>query len=274
MTLSVIIVNYNGRAVLPECLQSLQRYVGQIDFEVLVVDNASNDGSVEFLRKEFPWVTIIENSGNLGFAHGCNIGIRSSKGESILFLNADTRFQNDALAQLLDFFLKNPSVGLIGPRIVYTDGRFQPSCGTLPTALGEIRDKMLYALAKNNIAGVASFLERKYSKNGPVGWLTGACLLARREAVEAVHGFDEQIFMYFEDKDLCKRVAEAGWGVVYFPGAVVSHLLGKSSQGSDAVRLKRIYRTSQEYYYKKHLGTFDRAFLKAYLTIRSAVGLG
>lgn len=274
MTLSVIIVNYNGREVLPDCLESLQRFLGRIYFEVLVVDNASRDDSVEFLRKEFPWVAVIENSENLGFARGCNIGMSSSKGEMILFLNPDTRLQNDALTPLLDFLLKNPSVGLIGPRIVYTDGRFQPSCGKLPTALGEIRDKMLYALAKSNIAGVASLLERKYTNVRSVGWLTGACLLARREAVDAVQGFDERIFMYFEDKDLCKRIAEAGWSVVYFPGAIVSHLLGKSSQGSDSIRLRHIYRTSQRYYYKKHLGTFDRAFLKTYLMIRGAVGLG
>ena len=274
MRLSVIIVNYNGGEVLPECLANLKHFGCQDDCEVLVVDNASSDNSVGSLRDLFPWVTVIENGENLGFARGCNVGIRASKGRMILFLNPDTRFLNDALSALVDFLEKNPSLGLIGPRMVYPDGGFQLSCGSLPTAFREIRDKILYASAKKNVPGVRFLLDRTYGRVRTVGWLTGACLLGRREALEEVHGCDERIFMYFEDKDLCKRVAEAGWGVVYYPGAVVSHMLGKSSKDSDANRLRGIYRTSQRYYYEKHLGRLDRALLKVYLTLRSAIGFG
>lgn len=274
MRLSVVIVNYNGGEVLPECLSSLKESGCGNDCEVLVVDNASSDNSIGSLRDLFPWVTVIENRENLGFARGCNVGIRASRGRMILFLNPDTRFRNDALALFTDFLERNPSIGLIGPRMVYPDGGFQLSCGSLPTAFREITDKLLYASVEIGLPGVRFLLDRTYRRVRPVGWLTGACLLGRREALEEVDGFDERIFMYFEDKDLCKRVAEAGWGVVHYPGAVVSHMLGKSSRTSDADRLRGIYRTSQRYYYEKHLGTIDRALLKVYLALRSAIGFG
>lgn len=274
MTLSIIIVNYNGAGVLPDCLRSLRHVRPDKNDEVILVDNASGDNSVSMVHEQFPWVTVIEAGANLGFARGCNIGLHSSRGEAILFLNADTRFHDDALSPLVSLLESDPSAGLVGPRMVHPDGSFQLSCGPLPTAMREMRDKLVYALAARKVFGIRSALERKYREKQTVGWLTGACLLGRREALNQVGGFDENIFMYFEDKDLCKRVAGAGWGVIYLPEVSVVHLLGKGSEGAGNRRLRALYRTSQRYYYQKHLGVFDQFTLRLYLAGRSVFQRG
>jgi GT2 family glycosyltransferase len=272
MTVSIVIVNYNGRNVLPDCLDSLQTNVQRDDVEILVVDNASTDGSVSLIRQSFPSVRLIEQRENLGFGKACNVGAAHAKGSVFLFLNADARCTYDFVTPILRYLQDHPEVGCVGPKLVNEDGSFQLSCGELPTAIREALGKAIAFFVRRKLFGLHLVFERKYAHTQSVGWLTGACLFVRRSAFEQVGGFDERIFLYFEDKDLSLRVAKAGWKVVHFPHVWVIHLLGKGSGSLPPRRLRKLYRESQRYYYRKHLSPVDSMLLSVYLSARRLTG--
>lgn len=264
---SVVTVNYNGWNYLDHCLTSLLQNVRRDDLEVIVVDNASQDASVDNLRRSYPSVKIVEGSENVGFSRGCNRGAQAAIGRYLLFLNNDTIIQDDFLKPMADFLEDHPRVGVLGPRLVYEDGTFQLSSGSLPSVQQEAFDRVVYALARRRTEWLLHHLTRRYASVREVEWVTGACLLVRREVFEAVGGFDENMFMYFEDKDLCKRIAEQGWRVVYFPEVTVIHRLAGSTHEGNSKKLQAFYRASQLYYYRKHLSSFQSRLLKLYLRL-------
>jgi GT2 family glycosyltransferase len=257
--LSVILVNYNDRAHLPACLASLEKALSGLRAEVILVDNRSEDGSPETLRASFPWVRLIENDQNVGFPRANNIGFSHSRGDFVLFLNTDTIVPPDALARLLAEIRSRPEAGAVGPALVHPDGRFQVSFGKSVGFFSEMRQKLIL----NPYYRIAL---RHSHKARAVGWLSGACLLAKRTALETVGLFDDGFFLYFEDIDLCRRLTEKGFGLVLFPAVRVCHVGGAATSARRwPSRLE--YRRSQLRFYEKYSSRLSLRFLKIYLRL-------
>lgn len=251
--LSVIIVSWNAKEFLSKCLQSLIVEIDEHNWEVIVVDNASSDGSQELVRNKFPHVQLICNDNNLGFARANNIGIRQSRGEYLFLINSDVIVLKNCFRQMVAYMLENPNVGLLGPKILNADGSLQRSCFGLPT----VWNTFCRALALDNIfPKVKMFCGREMSfwahdKIRNVEMLNGCFWMVRRKALETVGLLDENFFMYGEDADWCKRFGMEGWGVVFFPDAEAIHYGGASSANAP-VRFYLEMQKADLLYWKKH----------------------
>jgi GT2 family glycosyltransferase len=218
--LSVIIVNYNTRELLRQCLASLRRHAGAA--QVIVVDNASRDGSVEMMRADFPHVEVVALPENRGFAAANNAGLRVAAGDPIVLLNSDTVVEDDSLDRCAAWMRAHPRVGALSPRLVGMDGEPQQCLYAFPTLAGMLR-VALWRRAPQGEGDVAD------------GWLAGTALFLRREALREVGGeLDSGYFMYWEDADLSARLRECGWERVAYPGAHVRHFGGASAGAADA----------------------------------------
>ncbi len=255
--LSVILVNYNDRVHLEACLASLQNALAGQSAEVILVDNRSSDGSQALVKSLFPWVRLIENEQNAGYPRGNNTGFRQSQGEYILFLNTDTVMPAAAPLALLAEIKARPEVGAVGPALVREDGRFQVSFGKWVGFFSEFRQKLIL----NPYHRIALRYSRKPRE---VGWLSGACLLVRRPAIEKVGLFDEGFFLYFEDIDLCRRIAAQGFKLVFLPTAQVCHV-GGAATSTRPWQSRLEYRRSQLYFYRKHNPPLSLWLLRLYL---------
>lgn len=271
--LSIIIVNWNTRELLAGCLESVARCqmsdvsvqkskVGDqkslsldsdlrpLISETFVIDNASTDGSTTMVHERFPWVQLIENRENLGFARANNQAIRRSQGRYIMLLNSDTVLNDGAIMAMVGFADAYMEIGVLGPKLINGQGQTQLSWARFPSIWSEImahhhRDKKPFA------DGSAS----------EVDWMAGACLLVRRTAIENVGLMDERFFLYSEETDWCKRIQEAGWLNVYYPVAVVSHFEGSSSS-QDVPRSRFLLYQSKVSYAYKHFGKPQARLLK------------
>ncbi len=231
--LSVIIVNWNAAAYLPAALDSLFAAQGDWTMEVVLVDNASTDDSLALVRARYPQVTIIANEVNRGFAAGNNQGIRQARGRYILLLNPDTELPPNALAEMLAFMDAHPQVGVAGPRLQGAKGKVQGGAAGYDPSLTTIFNfaTFLYRLFPRRFKGL--WLPRSLYESGdpiPVDWVSGACMLIRREALDAAGLMNERYFMYSEDVELCRRVRGAGYGVMCLPGVHVTHHIGGSAR--------------------------------------------
>jgi GT2 family glycosyltransferase len=232
--------------------------------EVILFDNGSTDGSVEAAKRDLSDLRVIQSAENLGFSAANNAAAQSASGEYLLFLNTDTLLTGDALLPMVEYLDAHSGVGAVGPRLLYEDGQFQFSAGRLPSIGVEFQQKMMHALTRRWRKAFTPLFSRLFRGIRDTGWVTGACLMVRREAFRHVGGFDGEMFMYFEDKDLCKRMAAAGWRIVYFPPVSVIHLLAGSSRNVGKSRIDGIYRASQRRYYLKHHGGFQNLLLKTW----------
>jgi GT2 family glycosyltransferase len=257
--LSVILVNYNDRVHLPACLSALEKALSGLSAEVIMVDNRSGDGSPELVKSSFPWIRLIENDENIGYPRANNIGFRQSRGEYVLFLNTDTVMPEAAPARLLSEIKARPEIGAIGPALVLENGSFQVSFGKTVSFFSELRKKLIL----NAYYRIAI---RHSRKRREVGWLSGACLLARRAAVEAAGLFDEAYFLYFEDIDLCRRISDRGFKLVFLPSVQVPHS-GGAATSARRWQSRLEYRRSQLHFYKKHNSRFSWRLLKLYLKL-------
>ena len=224
---SVIVVSHNARPLLRDCLLSVKAAQGPRHFEVVVADNASSDGSLEMCRDEFPDVQTIENHENLGFGMANNQGIRASRAELVLLLNSDTVVSAESVNRLIEQILCRPGVGVLGCRAIRPDGSEQPSCFNFPSLKTAIVERLLlYGLSRKLPHTVMEY----HATDGPFecDWVLGACMLVRRAALEAVGGFDESIWMYGEEMDLCYRIKAAGWKIMFDPHAEIIRLGGGS----------------------------------------------
>ena len=231
--LSVIIVNWNAAAYLPAALDALFAAQGDLDMEVLLVDNASSDGSVELVRAHYPQVEIIANDVNRGFAAGNNQGIRLAQGRYILLLNPDTEIPPDALQKMVGFMDAHPQVGVAGPRLQGANGKIQGGAAGHDPSFSTIFNfaTFLYRLFPHRFRGL--WLARSLYEGDepiPVDWVSGACMMLRRESVEEAGAMNERYFMYSEDVELCRRIRGAGWQVVCLPYIAVTHHIGGSSR--------------------------------------------
>jgi GT2 family glycosyltransferase len=266
--LSIIVVSYETRDVLRECLASIATHAPSCPHEVIVVDNASSDGSVAMVRDEFPQATLIENAVNVGFGRANNQGVALAAGGILLFQNSDCLATAGLYDGALARFAGEPRLGILGPLLTGRDGELlQMSWGWTPSILGEVRQKRYTPRTVQASARVRARVARLQQHPRDVGLVAGACMFARRSAFEEIGGFDEGIVFYFEEPDLCLRARRAGWRVVFEPGIRAVHLLGVSS-GDGLTRATQIYRQSQVHYYRTHFGWLQNALLRLYLELK------
>ncbi|MDH7602938.1 MAG: glycosyltransferase family 2 protein [Armatimonadota bacterium] len=267
MDLSISIVSWNTRDVLDQCLESVYATVGGTDFEVIVVDNASSDGSADMVSRKYPQATLIRNTENRGFTAANNQALEIAQGRYFLLLNPDTICKPGALVGLVKFLDDNPRCGAVGPMVLNPDGSLQYSWARFPTFWNEARGKL-----DRRINGVPTIPKTPSEVRAlgafRVDWVGGCCLMARRDAIDQVGPMDESLFMYCEETDWCKRFADAGWEVWVEPAAEIIHFGGQSSAqvvGKAAGLLRR----SKRRYFEKHCGRYRGLVLWAVLSVRS-----
>ena len=276
--LSIVIVSWNVAGLLRDCLESIFTapgagvgsgggfLVGDYVVEVIVVDNASSDGSPKMVRETFPGVDLVVSSTNLGFTRANNLALRRSRGRYLLLLNPDTRIVDSALSSMLSYMESHGDVGVLGPQLRYGDGSLQSSRRRFPTLAVALMESTLLEqwFPNNRWARAYHLADTPDALMQDVDWVTGACMLVRGEVVDRVGAFDERFFMYSEELDWCRRIVDAGWRVVYFPPAVITHYEGRSS--SQVVAARHIhFETSKLLYFRKYHGWVKSAILRAFL---------
>ena len=231
MDVSVIIVNWNTHDILRECLLSIYEQTKTVDFEVVVVDNGSTDGSAEMVKEEFRDVILIANSSNKGFAAANNQGITVAKGRYVLLLNSDTVILDNAVARTVAFADAHPEAAAVGCRVLNPDRTLQPTCFMFPSILNLFLSSLyLYKLfPRSRFFGRERMRWWKRDDIREVDVVTGCFMLVRREAIERVGMMDERFFVYGEETDLCYRFKQAGWKIIFTPDAEIVHLGGASS---------------------------------------------
>lgn len=264
--LRTIIVNHNTRQLLEECLSSLSNPLPP-NHSIVVVDNASRDGSPAMIKQLFPDVELIEFSENKGFACAVNAGIASRAARYYLLLNSDTRVPPHFTSDLIELIEQYPGVGILGPLIRNLDGSLQISWGKRPTLWNEFKQKRRHRFYRNRDPYMFQELERLYSKARSVDWVTGACLLIRKETIADIGLMDERFFLYFEDIDWCVRARSAGWIVLFTPELDLLHL-GGSSAALTPLQAALHYRHSQRLFYKKHFSPIQQTGLRLFYLFR------
>jgi len=266
--LSVIILNYNTKDLLLKCVQSVTRQykkeINNKDFELIVVDNASSDGSVEEIKKFNKMIknlVLLENKENYGFSKGNNIGALRAKGEYILFLNSDTRVGDRGLLKMVDFLDQNENVGILGGKLWNRDGSQQASCGNFYNLIN-----LFIALLGGERLGL---IRKKPSKIERVNWVSGASMMIRKNLFEKLKGFDEKLFMYMEDMELCFRANKAAFQTYFYPDIEIVHQeLGSSNRNFAIVNIYK----GILYFYKKHK-IWQYPLVKIMLLIKALVAI-
>ncbi|OQY48660.1 MAG: hypothetical protein B6242_01760 [Anaerolineaceae bacterium 4572_78] len=267
---SIVILNWNTRQLLADCIETIFQYQGNLNIEIIVVDNNSSDDSQTMIQTQYPHVKLIENHKNVGFAKGNNQGVVISQAKYVLLLNSDAFLHENSLQILLGLIETTPQIGIVGAHLRNEDGTFQASHTDFPTLWQELL--ILSGLGR-------LFYGHWYPSYGPdelegakvADYVVGACLLVRKTAYESIGGFDETYFMYAEEVDLCYRMRQAGCEVWYQPVAKVTHLGGASSRHRPTQRERDLYR-SRIQFFRTHYGNIHAELLKwqiyAFTTIK------
>ena len=252
MDLSVIIVSFNTKALLRDSIKSICDTINSLSYEIIVIDNASDDGSREMIEAEFDKVILIRNVHNAGFASANNQGIRRAKGKYFLLLNSDALLNEGSVERLVEFADTHPNAAAIGPRVLNFDGTLQSKGFHFPSILFALM--ILFRLPKFfQKEKLPSWFPGYYwdeNTAGKVDWISGCCILLRREAVEDIGGLCEDFFMYHEDEEWCYRAGRKGYEIWYCPVAEVSHL----NMASPLLNRSEIGRQSTKIFYKKTIG--------------------
>jgi GT2 family glycosyltransferase len=266
MDISVVIVSWNTKLYLEQCLESLAAAPPCRSTEIIVVDNASADGSPEMIEARFPGIKLIRSGENLGFAKANNLAIRQCRGRYISLVNPDVEVLPGCLDALADFLDQNPTVGNVGPRILNPDRTLQSSCRRYPTLWNNFCSAagLATAFKKYRVFAGEHMLFFPHDRTAPVDVLVGCFWMVRREALEAAGLLDEGFFVYGEDVDWCRRCRNAGWEVVFFPGAEAIHARGGAS-AADPVTSAVTQQRSILYYWSKHHGWFGLVGIKSIL---------
>ncbi len=255
LELSIVIICWNDLKVISDSVSSIFAHTRKTSFEVIVSDNGSTDGSPEHLERHFPKVRLIRNAANLGFAKGNNVGIRASRGEFVLILNPDTIIHEGALDRWVDFANRHPKAGGFGCRVLNADGSYQATARPFPTVMRDL------SIALN--ARFLGRLSRRFSDayegwrgdtEREVDWQSGCCVMFRSEILRQLGGFDEQFFYTNEETDLCFRIRQAGYPILFTPEAVITHLQGQSVKRSPLRFHIEAFKNRYRYFYK-HYGT-------------------
>ncbi len=267
--LLIVIVSYNARAALEECLASLHAAPPATDHAIVVVDNASGDGSAGAVRARWPEVELLALGSNVGFARANNLGIRTRDSALILLLNSDTEVPAGAVDTLVEVLRARDDVAVVGPRLVDAQGTVELSSGRMMRPLTEVRQKLLGRLHARGVPPVRHHVERAARRERYPDWVSGACLLVRRPDAEAVGLLDERFFMYGEDVDFCAAIRSRGRRVLFTPAAEFVHLRGRS-RASAPEATARAYRRSHLAFYAKHHPRW-LPVLRAYLRLTGSL---
>lgn len=263
-SLSVIILNYNTKQLVLDCLSSVYKTIVKIPFDVCVVDNCSNDGSVSAICKKYPEVKIIQNSENLGFAKANNLALRKMEGEYALLLNSDTILTKDAVKILYDFMNNCPEAGIACGQLINRDGSKQNSFAHFPNFLTLIiNESLLNALIPHRMGK-----RSKLKSPTMVDSCIGACIMVRREALVLINYFDESFFFFFEETDLAFRMLQMGWASYIVPEAKIYHLQGQSVGHN--IKSRMLFYESRYIYFKKRYGYW---YILAYPVIIIKLGI-
>jgi N-acetylglucosaminyl-diphospho-decaprenol L-rhamnosyltransferase len=252
---TVVVVNWNGGELLLRCLHSVQESRG-CAAEIILIDNASTDGSAREAAQHIERLQLIQNSSNVGFARANNVGIQAAQTPYVLLLNNDTVLRPQALQTLIRYMQNHPDVAACGPRLVNADGSVQPFIYGSEPDIGHLVVRGLLALVGRSIH------DWQVSTALDVDWVAGTAMLVRKAAIDAVGPLDEGFFMYFEDVDWCRRFRAGGWRVAYVPEAEVLHLNRRSYH--DRERQQHYYRSLRRYY-TLHYGLLSRLLLRLFL---------
>jgi len=261
--LAIVIVSYNALEDLARAVGSLFAAPPALPHQVVVVDNASSDGSLRMVRERWPTVLAIDAGANLGFSRANNLGIRATAGEWILLLNSDTVVPPGAIDALVADLRSHPEAAVAGPRLVDAAGRPEISFGRMIGPLNELRQKLVGRLYERDWGPIRRRQARLSRKTGEVDWVSGACLLVRRADAEAVGLLDERFFLYTEDVDFCASVRKRGRAVRFVGAIEVQHLRGRS-RAHDPSAARSAYRRSHLAFYRKHHPVWYRV-LRYYL---------
>ena len=253
LKLSIVIICWNDRKVIGDCLHSIYERTHSTEFEVIVSDNGSSDGSVQFIRENFPTARIIENGVNLGFAKGNNAGIRVTRGEYVLILNPDTIIHEGSLDRWIEFADLHPEAGAFGCRVLNVDGSYQDCARPFPTIwrtwIAALYLRQLARLSKVFISD--SYIVWKGDSERHVDFLWGCCVIFRGDLLMRLGGFDEQFFYQYEDVDLCHRVWNAGYSILFTPAVAITHLRGAIRHWRFPTKYQiEVCRNCYRYFYK------------------------
>lgn len=252
---SICIVSYHARDLLRDCLHSIHETVDQLSFEIIVVDNHSNDGTVEMLKNEFPDVRLLVNDHNTGYTRPNNQAMRTSRGRCILLLNPDTLVKPGAIAELFGFLETHPEAGIVGPKVLNRDGTLQKQCRR-----GEARPwdafcyfsrlSLLFPHDKRFTGYLMTYLDENLTHEAEA--VSGSCMMIRRQVLEQIGYLDEDFFAYQEDTDYCRRARLADWKVFYDPKAEIIHFGGEGGSRIHLYRSIIEWHRSYYLYYRKH----------------------
>jgi GT2 family glycosyltransferase len=252
---TVGVITWKARKLLEDCLESLEAGLGDLPAEIVVVDNDSRDGSLEMLRENYPYVSVIANPANLGVAPARNQIIEAARGRYVLFLDVDTRVLPGALRTLAEVMDRHPDAAIGGPKLLYRDGRLQLSCRLFPSPLNILIEGTFLKNHFPHSRFVKNYTmeDWHHDKLREVDWMYGACLIIRRRLLDIIGRFDEGFFYLYEDVDLCLRAKKNGFKNIYIPQAEVIHYLEREEK---SIFHRRIV---------THVSSIVRYLSKAYL---------
>jgi GT2 family glycosyltransferase len=255
MKLSIVIICWNDRKVILDCISSVYAETTAFDYEVIVTDNASTDGSVAAIAKSFPGVRIVENFENGGFGKGNNAGIRVTNGEYVLILNPDTIIRERAVEKVVAYAEVHPEAGAVGCRILNVDGSVQLAAHPLPTIWTSLTKAFALRWPGRFWTSFSSdsYVNWDGREERKIGYLAGCFLLARGELLRKLGGFDERFFHQFEDADLCRRIWDSGHSVLFYPGAEITHI-GGQNRGTYSIKVELETERSKYRYFYKYYG--------------------
>jgi len=265
--LSIIILSYNTKDLTIQCAESVaKQYKKELEeknLEIIVVDNNSKDDSVSQilnLKSEISNLKVVLNKKNVGFARGCNIGAKAAEGKYILFLNSDTQVEDNGFLSMVEFLEKNPNVAILGGKLHSADGSAQPSCGKFYDLFNLVI--MLLGLER------LGFLRSSPNKIQKVDWVSGACMMVKGDVFKKLAGFDEKLFMYMEDMEICYRAKKLGFSTYFYPNLKLGHQSLGSSNRTFAI--VNIYKGIL-HFYSKHRSYFEYMIAKTLLIAKAAI---
>ncbi len=273
--LSVVIPNYNTRDLLAACLRSLFATGNGLRVEVIVVDNASGDGSAAMVSAQFPQVRLVQNRENMGFARAVNQGLKLARGEFLLLLNSDTELWPGALQHCVEFLNERPEAGVVGCRLLNPDGTVQPSCESFMNLAGVVWEALLLdkLFPQSRLFGRMHLTYFTHDRVARVDYVKGAFLMTRRRTLEDVGLLDERFFFYGEEMDWCYRAARKGWEVWFTPGATVVHHGGGSGDPVAPEIFVQLHK-SRFLFYQKHHGRVSSVLARMVLAAGSLLRVG
>lgn len=283
MDVSIIIVNYNTKDLLRNAINSIKNTVKDLEYEIIVSDNCSKDGSIEMLEREFSEVILIKNKINGGFAYANNKGIEIVRGKYVFLLNSDTIVLENSIQNMFNYMNEHEEIGILGPKLLNSDLTDQTSVFSYPTLFKEFASifelkkllnnkmlkKMILKFADKALPNDVNQYMKNFKDNKvieQVEVLVGAAMFIRKEVIDVIGGLDESYFMYYEEIDYCLNSTKHGWPCVFYPNSEIIHLIGQSSKKVSEITFKARYK-SMIYYFEKNHGKFKKFIVKRILII-------